>query len=341
MSWAPAAGIMKRDCCVLAPDLRGHGLTSSTDDSLLSLEDLAKDIVSLLVEIFRSGVLIDRRSLAPPQPQSQSPLVTEVEDLTPTGDSSEFLKPSERRTPTDNERTASVGMCRHRIHDGRTAPRGCSDGAADSIGEREPIGTSRPVDSGTDETSIDGAEVDGSTGCAESSEGVCDKDKGVGRPRQYAGGGNGGHSDGCTKVLLVGHSLGGSIAVRVAEAAAEVKRRCEGRAEIAGVVAVDVVEGTALTALDDMPEVRNLALLIYYCTTTLRTEPFRYRIFLFAITAPVSSVVWEPRYLFLVSCVVRVVRVSSVLSIDTRNHFASVDVRSRFASALYRLHVRC
>ncbi|CAN0281090.1 unnamed protein product, partial [Ectocarpus sp. 8 AP-2014] len=31
MSWAPAAGVMKRHCCVVAPDLRGHGLTSSAD----------------------------------------------------------------------------------------------------------------------------------------------------------------------------------------------------------------------------------------------------------------------------------------------------------------------
>lgn len=63
MSWAPAAGIMKRDCCVLAPDLRGHGLTSSADDSLLSLETLTEDVVSLLAEIFTSGALI-----GPPPP---------------------------------------------------------------------------------------------------------------------------------------------------------------------------------------------------------------------------------------------------------------------------------
>ncbi|CAN0447140.1 unnamed protein product, partial [Ectocarpus sp. 8 AP-2014] len=56
-------------------------------------------------------------------------------------------------------------------------------------------------------------------------------------------------------LLLVGHSLGGSIAVRVAGAAEELRRRCGGAAEIAGVVAVDVVEGTALSALDDMPEI--------------------------------------------------------------------------------------
>lgn len=59
----------------------------------------------------------------------------------------------------------------------------------------------------------------------------------------------------CHKILLVGHSLGGSIAVRVAAAAEDFKRRCRGAAEIAGVVAVDVVGGTALAALEDMPEV--------------------------------------------------------------------------------------
>lgn len=53
----------------------------------------------------------------------------------------------------------------------------------------------------------------------------------------------------------MGHSLGGSIAVRVAEAGADLKRQCGGRIEIGGVVAVDVVEGTALATLEDMPQV--------------------------------------------------------------------------------------
>ncbi|CAN0410869.1 unnamed protein product, partial [Laminaria digitata] len=57
------------------------------------------------------------------------------------------------------------------------------------------------------------------------------------------------------RLLLVGHSLGGSIAVRMAGAAGEFRRRSGGAAKIAGVVAVDVVEGTALAALDDMPEI--------------------------------------------------------------------------------------
>lgn len=81
MSWAPAAGIMKSECCVIAPDLRGHGLTRSTssscssadsslgdadgngdsdndiDSSDLSLETLVEDVISLLVEIFASGLL--------------------------------------------------------------------------------------------------------------------------------------------------------------------------------------------------------------------------------------------------------------------------------------------
>lgn len=41
----------------------------------------------------------------------------------------------------------------------------------------------------------------------------------------------------------------------MAAAAEDFKRRCKGAAEIAGVVAVDVVGGTALAALEDMPEV--------------------------------------------------------------------------------------
>ena len=87
MSWAPAAGLMKRDCCVLAPDLRGHGLTTPTpppvggrDDDLdgpndngrndlMSLDSLAEDVTSVLVEIFSSGLLLRRQ----PWPRQQKP----------------------------------------------------------------------------------------------------------------------------------------------------------------------------------------------------------------------------------------------------------------------------
>lgn len=83
MSWAPAAGIMKSECCVIAPDLRGHGLTrsvsssyssagaslgdadSESDSSDLSLETLVEDAISLLVEMFASSLLergVRRRS---------------------------------------------------------------------------------------------------------------------------------------------------------------------------------------------------------------------------------------------------------------------------------------
>ena len=62
----------------------------------------------------------------------------------------------------------------------------------------------------------------------------------------------------------MGHSLGGSIAVRMAEAAGDFKQRCGGAAEIAGVVAVDVVEGTAIAALADMPEVGGERRCSYY-----------------------------------------------------------------------------
>lgn len=86
MSWAPAAGLMKRDCCVLAPDLRGHGLTTSTPppvggrdddldgpndnglDDLMSLDSLAEDVTSVLVEIFSSGLLL-RKQPWPCQPK--------------------------------------------------------------------------------------------------------------------------------------------------------------------------------------------------------------------------------------------------------------------------------
>ena len=86
MSWAPAAALMKRDCCVLAPDLRGHGLTTSTSpvggldddlnnpsddghDDLMSLDSLAEDVASLLVEIFSSGLLLRTQ----PRPRQQKP----------------------------------------------------------------------------------------------------------------------------------------------------------------------------------------------------------------------------------------------------------------------------
>ncbi|CAN0317321.1 unnamed protein product, partial [Laminaria digitata] len=85
MSWAPAADLMKRDCCVLAPDLRGHGLTASIPpadgvdgdldnpigdgkNDMMSLDSLAEDVTSLLVEIFSSGLLLRKQ----PRPSSET-----------------------------------------------------------------------------------------------------------------------------------------------------------------------------------------------------------------------------------------------------------------------------
>lgn len=142
-------------------------------------------------------------------------------------ESSESFKASTKSTP-GNKDANSGDTCRHRVRGGRTAPADCSDSATDNIlaSGHQASGTSIATGSCTEGAKVEGADVEDSrAGCANSSEGVCGKDDRVGRPEQYIDGcGNGsGDSARCTKVLLVGHSLGGSIAVRVAEAAAEVK----------------------------------------------------------------------------------------------------------------------
>lgn len=254
MSWAPAAGVMKRDCCVLAPDLRGHGLTSSasTDtntehdtatnndarngghgehdhsegdsddssrgeaDALMSLESLAEDVASLLVEIFTRGLLMSpqRQRQGQQQPLHAASLPPE----TPASSISTSPSSSEGSNPTR--------------------------GSTIAVGEDPPTRhVEEPNEERTDGTSTSNAShASGATASNSSSN-----NSPATSPEILA-------AD-PIKLLLVGHSLGGSIAVRVAGAAEELKRRCGGAAEVAGLVAVDVVEGTALASLDDMPEV--------------------------------------------------------------------------------------
>ncbi|CAM9454531.1 unnamed protein product [Hapterophycus canaliculatus] len=254
MSWAPAAGVMRRDCCVIAPDLRGHGLTSSTNpDSdgycsgsggsgggdgrgdLMSLESLAEDVKSLIVEIFTSGVLfqpnLPRRQQQRRRQESEPPHQQEAGGV---GEEEQHRRqqqqPFQKGTPPPRPPSRRPAK---EVYDPAT-----STGKADAASSA--------------------AEA-----CAEEGEGGCPAPAPppLDTPLTAVAGGRGSSSGsgssgvGPIKLLLVGHSLGGCIAVRVAGAAEEVKRRCAGTAEVAGVVAVDVVEGTALAALDDMPEI--------------------------------------------------------------------------------------
>ncbi|CAM9334565.1 unnamed protein product [Scytosiphon promiscuus] len=285
MSWAPAAGVMKRDCCVIAPDLRGHGLTTSAnadgstdsntdagagkvalregvDDGerdagdrhgrgsgggggsrdgqgdLMSLESLAEDVKSLLVEIFTSGVLF-RPTLPRRQqqrlPQQSEPLEHQDAELGEPGGAGVGAEEEERTQK--NFRAGAVPP---------------------NPPSRPPI---KEVDDPAASTQEDAAASGAAEGRADEGNGGCAASTPP-PPAPLAAavaggdGSSGDSSDGNPiRLLLVGHSLGGCIAVRVAGAAEEVKQRCRGKAEVAGVVAVDVVEGTALSALDDMPEI--------------------------------------------------------------------------------------
>ncbi|CAN0437371.1 unnamed protein product [Ascophyllum nodosum] len=231
MSWAPAAGIMKSECCVIAPDLRGHGLTKTStssrcypggDGSDLSLDTLAEDVTSLLVEILTNG-LLGRGYRRPNHGRKDGD--ESVGDTTA------------RKSLGENGATEPFATEELQAESAPNATAKSDPNGRDHLRpERVLEGVRRGSDSGASGT-------DGVTSSARISQGSRTMD-----PCDAA-------ATGCSKVLLVGHSLGGSIAVRVAAAAEDFKRRCRGSAEIAGVVAVDVVGGTALAALDDMPEV--------------------------------------------------------------------------------------
>ncbi|CAM9838039.1 unnamed protein product [Ectocarpus sp. 4 AP-2014] len=268
MSWAPAAGVMKRHCCVVAPDLRGHGLTSSADTDaprqcdanysddgdecggeggadtpLMSLDSLAEDVTCLLVEIFSCGML-----LQPQLPQRQKQ---------PKNEKQHQHQHQHRQTPLQ---TASppphpppvtkspASSCSSRSSGGGDPP----NGDPTTIGAHPPPQGSEDHGRGVVTTNT-------TTGSAtqpqRASPEIPSNDGAAEEAHSSSGSGSSSTGSPTIRLLLVGHSLGGSIAVRVAGAAEELRRRCGGAAEIAGVVAVDVVEGTALSALDDMPEI--------------------------------------------------------------------------------------
>lgn len=93
MSWAPATGLLKQHCCVVAPDLRGHGLSSSTDDSLLSLDSLTSDIISLLVELVNGGALASR-SRPNTRPSNPKPCHSQREARSPSAACESSATPS-------------------------------------------------------------------------------------------------------------------------------------------------------------------------------------------------------------------------------------------------------
>ncbi|CAN0169760.1 unnamed protein product [Ascophyllum nodosum] len=241
MSWAPAAGIMKSECCVIAPDLRGHGLTKTStssrcypggDGSDLSLDTLAEDVTSLLVEILTNG-LLGRGYRRPNHGRKDGD--ESVGDTTA------------RKSLGENGATEPFATEELQAESAPNATAKSDPNGRDHLRhERGLEGVRRGSDSGASGT-------DGVTSSARDKPGEqdCGSDKRNSDSASFGGGGQGE----TLRVLLVGHSLGGSIAVRVAAAAEDFKRRCRGSAEIAGVVAVDVVGGTALAALDDMPEV--------------------------------------------------------------------------------------
>ncbi|CAN0137427.1 unnamed protein product, partial [Ectocarpus fasciculatus] len=278
MSWAPAAGVMRRHCCVVSPDLRGHGLTSSADTDaprendtnnaedgddcggeggadtpLMSLDSLAEDVTSLLVEIFSSGVL-----LQPQLPQRQKKEQGEhqqeaLQAASPSPQPSPALhaKDSERvtKSPASSCSSSSDPPSGGPAAVRAQSPRGSEDHEG---GVATAAATTTNTNTITNNTGVNTCNA---TGPRSASPGTPSNDVAAEESHSSGGSGSSCTSSPSIRLLLVGHSLGGSIAVRVAGAAEELSRRCGGSAEIAGVVAVDVVEGTALSALDDMPEI--------------------------------------------------------------------------------------
>lgn len=258
MSWAPAACAMKHDCCILAPDLRGHGLTSSSADTNADIDADADADADTRKGDHGDGDAESSDSDGEGEDggggcgnNALMSLESLTEDVTSllveifTGGL--LLQTRLPRTQRQQE------LEQQELEQDRSG----SDGGSDPT-----IGCSATVRAGPPLRGPAGTSEHGEREDASRGTGAQIKDTPVvNSPGVVATGGSSGSVGGsCTsspvKLLLVGHSLGGSIAVRVATAAEEVKRRSKGTAEVAGVVAVDVVEGTALTALDDMPEVR-------------------------------------------------------------------------------------
>lgn len=279
MSWAPVAGIVKQDCCMVAPDLRGHGLTTSADDGMLSLHAMTEDVISLLAEIFTSGTLLGPRT-SQKQPSSTSDGVSnpaEADRQSPVEGPEELQGASSAvygggyRTPRsevgsgNRDVVSPVGLNADepKNHDETTAASSTTLSGSrppatfSGLPSKPPPPAFQSTTEQGDRCAIGSSDSDDSDGHIVSDGCIENVGTGSGRNFGFATGNDDGNND-CMKLLLVGHSVGGSLAVRVAGFAEELKRRCQGAAEVGGAVAVDVVEGTALVALDDMPEVWSL-----------------------------------------------------------------------------------
>lgn len=218
----------------------GGGVGGVGKGDLMSLESLAEDVKSLLVEIFTSGVLF-RPTLPGRQQQHQH-----QHQQSEACEQQETAQGGEQQ---QRQRRQQQGAFRS----GAPPP----DPPSSRSKEVDDTAVSTGQDAAAPSAAAEGRTEESKSSCAP----AIPPTAGI-RAAAVAGGGGGSSSGGSfegspVKLLLVGHSLGGCVAVRVAGAAEEVKRRCGGTAEVAGVVAVDVVEGTALAALDDMPEVRD------------------------------------------------------------------------------------
>eukprot|EP00953_Heterococcus_sp_UTEX-ZZ885_P015772 8889-Heterococcus_DN1.PRE.1 len=55
VSWAPLVQHLAASCCCIAPDLRAHGLTTTSDDLDLSAETLVQDMAELLQAMLSPG----------------------------------------------------------------------------------------------------------------------------------------------------------------------------------------------------------------------------------------------------------------------------------------------
>ncbi|GAB4813324.1 hypothetical protein N2152v2_000370 [Parachlorella kessleri] len=194
LSWALFAQHLKGRCRVIAPDLRGHGLSTSSDDSDLSADTLAADVAALWVSLFGQGS----------SPSGDGPAAAAAAAAEAAAEAAEAGAGADT-SPSDGS------------GDGPAAdtPR-LAAGAACSAGV-----------AGTSET-----EAVGTAGEATRPSAAPDAAAPPATP---------------PPTVLVGHSMGGAIAVHAAALNAI--------PSLEGVVVIDVVEGTAISSLPFMESV--------------------------------------------------------------------------------------
>ncbi|CAM9930304.1 unnamed protein product, partial [Discosporangium mesarthrocarpum] len=225
MSWAMVAVYLKERCCIVAPDMRGHGCTRTEDDA---------DLVGNNGSMYATGVIL-RRFASDLQAQPMCDfLSTKIDDLE-----------SDRQVITVSLSTQNSGR----------APTSSSELTfkhTHTVALRAGSGTSQhpPAPSPTTVTlSLSLAGHQSMDTFVQDTLALLDQ-------HQHQQQGGGGVSQiKPVQVIVAGHSLGGAVAVHVAGAAGGVVRVGAGLADVQGVVAVDVVEGTALAALENMPQV--------------------------------------------------------------------------------------